>query len=106
MKKLINAQVIVLLIGTVFAWTNFSNELFAWLNDKPCETGCSVGNELVNPFLTPCFYGAVFFTLAFIISIMTLIAAGRSSKKEENESSKEVKNIEEDIKEEKNISEE
>ncbi len=66
MKKLIVAEVIILLVGTLFAWTNFAIEMVDWLNARACSTGCVVG--LVNPFLTPCFYGAVFFLIAFIIS--------------------------------------
>ncbi len=66
MKKLIVAEVIILLVGTLFAWTNFAIEMVDWLNARACSTGCVVG--LVNPFLTPCFYGAVFFLIAFVIS--------------------------------------
>ncbi len=66
MKKLIVAEVIILLVGTLFAWTNFAIEMVDWLNARACSTGCVVG--LANPFLTPCFYGAVFFLIAFIIS--------------------------------------
>jgi len=69
-KKLIIAQFIILLGGTLFAWTNFTIELINWLNKKACTTGCAVG--LVNPFLTPCFYGAIFFTIAFILSALIL----------------------------------
>lgn len=83
MKKLIQMQFFVLLIGTVFAWTNFTNELFSWLNNQPCATGCSATGALVNPFLTPCFYGAIFFTLAFLLSLM-LMFAGRKLNKIEN----------------------
>ena len=71
MKKIIWSEFIILLIGTVFAWTNFSQELFNWLNNKSCQTGCSA-QPVVNPFLTPCFYGALFFTLAFILSAVIL----------------------------------
>jgi hypothetical protein len=70
MKKLALAQFIVLLAGTLFAWTNFGIELVDWLNKRACTTGCAVG--LVNPFLTPCFYGAVVFLLAFILSAVML----------------------------------
>jgi hypothetical protein len=66
MKKIILAQFWVLLLGTVFAWVNFGQELVNWLQKRACTTGCAVG--LVNPFLTPCFYGAIFFTAAFILS--------------------------------------
>jgi hypothetical protein len=70
MKKIIITQFVVLLIGTVFAWFNFLSELVNWLAKRACTTGCSVG--LVNPFLTPCFYGAVFFAIAFTLSAILL----------------------------------
>jgi hypothetical protein len=70
MKKLIFAQFIVLLVGTLFAWTNFTIELIDWLEKRACTTGC-VAN-LTNPFLTPCFGGAIFFTVAFILSAVIL----------------------------------
>ena len=68
MKKLITAQFIILLLGTIFAWTNFGIELFDWINKRSCTTGCAVG--LANPFLTPCFYGAIFFAISFILSCL------------------------------------
>jgi hypothetical protein len=70
MKKLIWSEFIILLCGTIFAWTNFGIELNDWLHKQACTTGCAVG--LVNPFLTPCFYGATFFLIAFIISSLIL----------------------------------
>jgi uncharacterized membrane protein len=70
MKKIIITQFVVLLIGTVFAWFNFLSELINWLAKRACTTGCSVG--LVNPFLTPCLYGAVFFAIAFVLSAILL----------------------------------
>lgn len=69
MRKIILSQFFILLIGMVFAWSNFTIELFDWLNNRACTTGCSLSGEIVNPFLTPCFYGAVFFTLAFLLSL-------------------------------------
>lgn len=70
MKRIIILQFIVLLVGTVFAWFNFISELLNWLAKRVCTTGCAVG--LVNPFFTPCFYGAIFFSMAFILSIIIL----------------------------------
>ncbi|HRY60074.1 MAG TPA: hypothetical protein P5096_01710 [Patescibacteria group bacterium] len=66
MKKLIWVQFFVLLAGALFAWTNFTIELVDYLNKRACSTGCAVG--VVNPFLTPCFYGAIVFTIAFVLS--------------------------------------
>jgi len=67
LKKLFWVQFIVLLAGTLFAWGNFGVELYDWLNKRACTTGCAIG--LTNPFLTPCFYGACFFLLAFILHV-------------------------------------
>ena len=70
MKKTIITQFVILLLGTIFAWGNFIWELVNWLQGRACQTGCSEG--IANPFLTPCFYGAVFFLIAFILSAMLL----------------------------------
>lgn len=70
MRTLIIWQFVVLALGTAFAWGNFIYELVNWLAKIECKTGCAVG--LANPFLTPCFYGALFFTLAFILSWMMM----------------------------------
>jgi hypothetical protein len=70
MKKIIITQFIVLFLGTTFAWFNFLKELIDWLAKRACTTGCAMG--IVNPFLTPCFYGAIFFTIAFALSVIIL----------------------------------
>jgi hypothetical protein len=70
MKKLITAQFILLLLGVLFAWTNFSIELISWMNQKACALGCAAAG--VNPFLTPCFYGALFFTATFVLSCIMM----------------------------------
>jgi len=70
MKKVIIIQFIILLIGTLFAWFNFSTELLNWLEKGSCTTGCAVG--LTNPFFAACFYGAIFFTIAFILNMVIL----------------------------------
>jgi hypothetical protein len=70
MKNIIISQFVILLIGTLFAWGNFGYELYGWLKIGSCQTGCSIG--AANPFLTPCFYGALFFTLVFILSAVSL----------------------------------
>jgi len=82
MEKIIIAQFIVLLLGTLFAWSNFVIEFVAWRRNKSCsKTGCSDGScattscsggKIINPFLTPCFYGAIFFTIAFVLSVILL----------------------------------
>lgn len=70
MKKIIKVQFIVLLLGTLFAWVNFTRELVAWLQAKTCPV-CTIGAN-TNPFLTPCFYGALFFTASFILSALLM----------------------------------
>lgn len=70
MKKIVLTQFVILLGGTLFAWFNFFTELNNWFNSRACTTGCSA--NIVNHFLTPCFYGAIFFSIAFILSIIIL----------------------------------
>lgn len=70
MKKIIVAQFFILLAGTLFAWFNFALELTNWLGSRVCTAGCISGEA--NPFFTPCFYGAIFFTIAFILNIIIL----------------------------------
>jgi hypothetical protein len=82
MKKLVVSQFILLLGGLIFAWTNFTIELVDWLNKKACTTGCSVG--LKNPFLTPCFYGALGFLAAFILSVLILRKLHKANKETQN----------------------
>ncbi|MFC1644489.1 hypothetical protein ACFL08_00505 [Patescibacteria group bacterium] len=67
MNTLVKQQLVILLVGTIFAWVNFGRELADWMNGRACTTGCPVG--MTNPFLTPCFYGAVFFLVAFAYSV-------------------------------------
>jgi hypothetical protein len=71
MKKIVLSQFVILLAGTLFAWANFGIELVSWLNKRACTLGCPVA-PLTNPFLTPCFYGAIFFTAAFVLSAVIL----------------------------------
>jgi len=74
MKKVVVSQFIILLVGTVFAWGNFFYELWLWLLKRACTTGCNpvIFGPLANPFFTPCFYGAIFFAVAFILSVVLL----------------------------------
>lgn len=71
MNKIITTQFIVLLAGTIFAWCNFTYELINWLNTKSC-TSCGSFSIVPNPFYTACFFGAIFFTIAFILNIILL----------------------------------
>jgi glycerol uptake facilitator-like aquaporin len=71
MKKLIGSQLLVLFVGAAFAWFTFSRELDLWLDGGKCVEGC--GANIPNPFLTPCFFGAVFFTVALILSVLIFV---------------------------------
>lgn len=77
MKKIIQAQFVLLLAGTLFAWFNFAYELFEWLKKQACQSGCYAG---LNPFFTPCFYGAIFFTASFVLSACLLFKARKLKK--------------------------
>lgn len=77
MKKIITAQFIVLLCGTLFAWANFGMELSSWLGKSACTAGCTVNSA--NPFFTPCFGGAIFFTIAFVLSIIILKKSNKNN---------------------------
>jgi hypothetical protein len=68
MKKIINELFIILLIGTIFAWANFIYEFVVWIGGKANVFSCLPNS--VNPFLTPCFYGALMFSIAFILTII------------------------------------
>jgi len=70
MRKIILIQFFILLAGTIFAWFNFAVELMDWLQKRVCTAGCAAG--LSNPFLSPCFYGAIFFTAAFVSSAILM----------------------------------
>lgn len=58
-------EVFILLLGTIYAWYNWYLVLVG-----KCTT-CSIDLHK-NPFKSKCFMGAVFFTLALLISIYTL----------------------------------
>lgn len=66
-KKLLITQSLVLLAGTVFAWSNFLPQIgrFESLYGTVFKfTGCTVP----NPFLTACFFGSFAFLLALLWS--------------------------------------
>jgi hypothetical protein len=69
MKKTILTQFFVLLVGTLFAWYNFIVEWIAYSKSASCTIGCTAGT---NPFLSPCFGGAVFFTIALVLNLIML----------------------------------
>lgn len=57
-----------LIAGTIFAWYNVTKLLIIFYSTAPGpKIGCS-GQLLVNPYTTPCFFGASIFLLALIVS--------------------------------------
>jgi hypothetical protein len=68
MNKLIAFQFVVLLIGTLFSWFQFSDDLLSWLNNKDCSIGCV--ENVSSPFIGLSFYGALLFTAGFVLNIL------------------------------------
>lgn len=78
-KEIIKVQnyLYFLLIGsTVFAWSNFTYELYKFYFTSGPKTSCS-GIITSSPFLTPCFYGSVI----YLLSLITIIIIKRSNDK-------------------------
>ncbi len=57
---------VVLALGTIYAWYQFYKVVA-----NQCDT-CSIDLHK-NPFKSKCFVGAVFFTLAFILALYSLL---------------------------------
>ncbi|MFH1426036.1 MAG: hypothetical protein ABIG66_01235 [Candidatus Kerfeldbacteria bacterium] len=69
----------LLLAGTLFAWGNFGWGFYKfWQNDMAPTAGCS-GVVVDNPFSTPCFYGALFYLSALIVSIIIKMIAKKKT---------------------------
>lgn len=64
--QLLQLQVAVLSLGTLYAWYQFYLVI-----KKKCDT-CSVSLE-ENPFKSKCFVGALFFSAALLIAVITLL---------------------------------
>ena len=64
-QVVLEALNVVLLGGTIYAWYNFYKVVV-----NQCDT-CSIGLH-ESPFKSKCFVGAVFFTIANIISLYAL----------------------------------
>lgn len=62
----------LLVAGTIFAWGNFAYEAYRFLKSKniSSEFGCPAGDLVVNPLMTPCFYGALIFLTALVVSLL------------------------------------
>jgi hypothetical protein len=64
----------LLTAGTVFAWGNFGYEVYRFSQPQPSASAFSCTKEaaLVNPLMTPCFYGAIFYLTALVVSMFIL----------------------------------
>ncbi len=58
-------ELVILICGTLFAWYNWILVL-----QKKCTT-CSIEVH-ENPFLSKCFWGALFFTAALMVQIIAM----------------------------------
>ncbi len=69
-KSIIKLQKYLLFLtefAFVFAWTNFSLIFYKYLKTSSGTfIGCS-GVKALSPFLTPCFYGSVIFTISLFL---------------------------------------
>lgn len=62
----------LLVSGTIFAWGNFAYQMYKYYTPHIGPyIGCS-GIPLKHPIYTPCFIGATFYLMAFIISLLLL----------------------------------
>jgi len=59
----------LLLVGVVFALSNFGLQLMKFYSGSGEQVSCS-GVLISNPFMTPCFFGAMFFLISFIVSVV------------------------------------
>jgi hypothetical protein len=71
-KRIINQKRlnILLIIGTVFAWSNFSFEIFNFYFKKTATKVSCSGVAAENVFTTACFIGSMLFLGSFIISLL------------------------------------
>ncbi len=62
----------LLLAGTLFAWGNFAYEVYRYFRQPaaPSPFACPPGEAVGNPLLAPCFYGALIFMTALMVSLL------------------------------------
>lgn len=67
---------LLLAAGTVFAWGNFTYEAYRFMQPQPVASAfsCPAGEAAINPLLTPCFYGALIFLTALVVSVFIIRA--------------------------------
>jgi hypothetical protein len=61
----------LLAAGTVFAWGNFAYEVYRYSQPHASVSAFSCPREeaLVHPLMTPCFYGAMIYLAALVVSV-------------------------------------
>ncbi len=62
----------LLIAGTLFAWGNLGYETWRFLQPHPAPSAfsCPTGEIAPNPLTTSCFYGALIFLTALVVSIL------------------------------------
>jgi hypothetical protein len=60
--------------GTVFAWGNFAYEVYRFGLPQPSapDFSCPKGEAVTHPLLAPCFYGALIYLAALMVSMLIL----------------------------------
>jgi len=59
----------LLAAGTVFAWGNFAYEVYRYLQPQPAPSAFSCPpSGATNPLAAPCFYGAIIYLSALLLS--------------------------------------
>ncbi|MGZ5205645.1 MAG: hypothetical protein ACXWIZ_12175 [Caldimonas sp.] len=69
----------LLAAGTIFAWGNFAYEVYRFSQPQPSPSAfsCAKDAAVANPLTTPCFYGALIYLAAFVVSLVILRSHAR-----------------------------
>lgn len=64
----------LLTAGTIFAWGNLGYEVYRYSQPQPTVPAfsCPKDEALVHPLMTPCFYGAMIYLAALVVSLLIL----------------------------------
>jgi hypothetical protein len=64
----------LLTAGTVFAWGNFAYEVYRYAQPQPSVSAFSCPKEeaVTHPLMAPCFYGALIYLCALVVSMLIL----------------------------------
>jgi len=64
----------LLIAGTAFAWANLAYEVYRFIQPQPSASAfsCPKDEAAVHPLLTPCFYGALIYLAALVVSMSIL----------------------------------